>query len=187
MQPPEDRIAALFAKHGDAVHAYACSRAGATLAPDIVSETFVVAWRRRDTVPDPALPWLIATARRVAATYLRSQKRQQSLLLRLQTLADQQPELEPSGGLDPEVLRALEELSPRDREAVLLVTWWDLSNIEAARILGCTPGALGVRLYRSRQRLRERLEKRSFPPNRQDAQSADKQVTRIPRRLPDDV
>lgn len=51
-----DRIASLFAQHGDAVHAYARARAGAALAGDIVSETFIVAWRRRDDLPTPRFP-----------------------------------------------------------------------------------------------------------------------------------
>lgn len=152
-----DRVASLFAQHGDAIHAYAQARAGAAPAADIVSDTFVVAWRRRADLPDPALPWLLTTARRVASTHLRTQRRQQSLLVRMQSLADRTPQLAPEAGLDPELLRALDHLNERDREALLLVAWFDLSNSEAAGVQGCSPGTFGVRLHRARRRLRERL------------------------------
>lgn len=98
-QAAMDRVASLFAQHGDAVHAYAQARAGAALAPDIVSDTFVVACRRRDVLPEPALPWLLATARRVASTHLRTQKRQASLLQRMQSLVEREPQLAPEHGL----------------------------------------------------------------------------------------
>ena len=35
---------------------------------DIVSETFLVVWRRLDDVPEPALPWLLIVARNVVGT-----------------------------------------------------------------------------------------------------------------------
>jgi RNA polymerase sigma-70 factor (ECF subfamily) len=159
-----DRVASLFAEHGDAVHAYAQSRAGAALAADIVSDTFVVAWRRRDDLPDAPLPWLLATARRVAATHLRSRRRQESLLRRMQAFAEAEPELAPETGLDSDLLQALDDLGERDREALLLVAWFDLTNAEAASVQGCRPGTFAVRLHRSRQRMRERLERGADKP-----------------------
>lgn len=154
-----DRVASLFAQHGDAVHAYAQARAGTALAADIVSDTFVVAWRRRNDLPDPALPWLLVTARRVASTHLRTQRRQQSLIRRMQSLAEHEPQLAPATGLDEGLLRALDRLNDPDREALLLVAWFDLNNIEASQVQGCSPGTFAVRLHRSRRRLREQLDR----------------------------
>lgn len=34
----------------------------------MVAETFLVAWRRLDELPDEAKPWLLGVARRVLAT-----------------------------------------------------------------------------------------------------------------------
>jgi RNA polymerase sigma-70 factor (ECF subfamily) len=44
-------------------------------AADLAQEVFVVAWRRRDQVPDNSLPWLYGVARRLLANYVRAQRR----------------------------------------------------------------------------------------------------------------
>jgi DNA-directed RNA polymerase specialized sigma24 family protein len=51
-----------FAGH---VLAYARRHASPDDAEDVVAETFHVAWRRRDVVPDEPLPWLIGVAHNV--------------------------------------------------------------------------------------------------------------------------
>lgn len=153
-----ERVAALFSRHGDAVHAYAQARVGSALAADIVSDTFVVAWRRREDVPEPALPWLLATARRVVSTHLRSQRRQQSLVLRMESLSDRQPQLVPETGLDHHLLHALDQLTERDKEALILVAWFDLTHAEAAKVQGCSSGTFAVRVHRARRRVRAFLD-----------------------------
>ena len=60
--------------------------------------------------------------------------------------------------LDPELERCLRALSLRDREALLLVAWEDLTPALAARSLGLSQAAFRVRLHRSRKRLRRLLE-----------------------------
>src|SRR6266542_3605025 len=44
-------------------------------AEDVAAETFAVAWRRRDAIPDAPLPWLYAIALRVIANHRRSSRR----------------------------------------------------------------------------------------------------------------
>ncbi|MFD0743159.1 RNA polymerase sigma factor [Phytohabitans flavus] len=44
-------------------------------AADLAQEVFVVAWRRRDQVPDNSLPWLYGVARRLLANHRRAQGR----------------------------------------------------------------------------------------------------------------
>lgn len=65
------RLERLFDAYADRVHAFATHRVGPDSARDVVSETFLVAWRRFDTVPDRALPWLLGTARKVISNALR--------------------------------------------------------------------------------------------------------------------
>ncbi len=53
------------------------------------------------------------------------------------------------------VRRALAELSPRDREVVLLKFHGQLTNAELARALGISESNAGTRLHRALERLRE--------------------------------
>ena len=66
-----ERIEQLFHAEAARVRAYAMHRVGANHADDMVAETFAVAWRRMDKVPDDERPWLLAVARRVIANHLR--------------------------------------------------------------------------------------------------------------------
>ena len=62
-----------FREHYPALLAFVLRRtAGRPLAEDITADTFSVAWRRRAYLPDPALPWLYATATKLLANQRRS-------------------------------------------------------------------------------------------------------------------
>lgn len=145
-----ERLETLFAEHAGAVRAYALRRSDPATADDVVSDVFVVACRRLADVPADALPWLLGCARRVLANHERSGRRQAALGVRIaeaERLAG--PPVSPDGGL----ARALTRLSARDRELLMLVAWEDLEPARAARALGCSRGALAVRLHRARRRL----------------------------------
>ena len=88
MADPESRRArfeALFRDHHPAVRAYARRRVPPEAVDDIVSETFLVVWRRLDDVPEPPLPWLLTVARNVAGTERRGAARRQQLWLKAQS------------------------------------------------------------------------------------------------------
>jgi hypothetical protein len=71
MPDPELRRArfdALFRDHHPVVRAYARRRVPPEVVDDVVSETFLVVWRRLDDVPEAPLPWLLAVARNVVGT-----------------------------------------------------------------------------------------------------------------------
>lgn len=74
----EDRelAEALYLRYARAVHLYALRRINADAAQDVTAETFLVAWRRRASMPADPLPWLYAIARRVLANQRRSATRQ---------------------------------------------------------------------------------------------------------------
>ncbi len=142
----------LFERHYAAVLGYALRRGHRALAEDVASETFVVAWRRRDDVPPDALPWLYGVARRVLANEKRSELRRERLSIRLQV--DTEPPLvTPFPPLGGELLQAIWRLPDREREALMLVAWEDLSPAQAAAAAGCSRVALRGRLYRARRRL----------------------------------
>src|SRR5439155_83532 len=78
-----------------AVFAYARRRATKDEADDVVSETFLVAWRRFDELPAEPLPWLIGTARKVLANRRRSDDRRDALVVRLRSLPGSSPSADP--------------------------------------------------------------------------------------------
>jgi RNA polymerase sigma-70 factor, ECF subfamily len=145
------RLEALFAEHGQAVRAYALRRIDRSTADDVVSEVFVVAFRRLEEIPDDALPWLLATARRVIANHRRAAGRREALTAQLSVLhvSGWRDEI----GGEPELLSALAKLRERDREVLLLVAWEDLDPALAAAALGCSSATFAVRLHRARRRL----------------------------------
>jgi RNA polymerase sigma-70 factor (ECF subfamily) len=149
-------LEALFREHADAVHAYARRRVDAASADDTVGEVFAIAWRRLDDVRDPGLPWLLACARRVLANQRRGKRRAEALRSRL--AASRLPSLPTAGGDGP-LRHALNELGERDREVLLLTGWEGLDPAEAATVLGCSRGALAVRLHRARKRLEAALDR----------------------------
>ena len=151
------RFQALFEAHRVAIFAYARRRVDADAAADVVADTFLVAWRRLDAVPDDALPWLYGVARKVVANQLRAARRADALVDRL--VGDHAAAAEHVAHAcapDPRVLAlhaALARLGERDREALRLVAWEGLDAERAARAAGCTRATFAVRLHRARRRL----------------------------------
>lgn len=136
--------------------AYALRHVGPDTAQEILSETFLVAWRRLSEVPGDAMPWLLVVARNTIANHRRSGYRRavlQSELERLQRIAEPSPSAEVPAIERDAMLSALAALTPVEREALLLVAWDGLSAAQAAKVAGCSTSAFHVRLFRARRRL----------------------------------
>ena len=150
-QERAERVERLFSEHARAVRAYALRRVDTATAEDVVSDVFVVAFRRLEAVPDPALPWLLATARKLIANHHRAARRRQRLDAELRPL--QAGGWSDTPGAGHPVLDGLARLSERDREVILLIAWEELDAEDAATVLGCSRAAFAVRLHRARRRL----------------------------------
>jgi RNA polymerase sigma factor (sigma-70 family) len=155
------RFQVLFEAHRSAVLLYARRRVDRDAAADVVAETFLVAWRRLDAVPEDPLPWLYGVARKVVGNHRRALRRSQALVDRLADARATQawagsPEHE-LGAADA-LRRALAGLSDRDREALRLVAWEGLDAERAAVAAGCSRAAFAVRLHRARRRLAAALD-----------------------------
>lgn len=143
----------LVRQHSTAVHRYLVRRAGVGEADDLTADVLVVAWRRRDDVPDGAeLPWLYRTASYVLANHRRKAR---------PFLMDQLPEA-PEADEDDPALRALSDervrrvlagLGARDRQILLLAAWEGLGGAELADVLGISRGGADAALSRARSRL----------------------------------
>src|SRR5262249_37932920 len=148
---------ALYDRHYRSVLGYALLRAGQDAAEDVVSETFLVAWRRLDDLPDPPLPWLLGVARNLLRKQYDSGRRRQALADRV-TAATTTDDLAGPDVAERVVARddaraALSALGEKDVEAIVLATWYGLSPREAARVIGCSASTFSVRLHRARKRL----------------------------------
>src|SRR5579885_3334497 len=71
----EQRFEQIYAEHREAVRAYVRRRCPEALAEDVVSETFVVCFRKIDRVPAEPLPWLYAVAWKTLANERRKRAR----------------------------------------------------------------------------------------------------------------
>ena len=139
--------------------AYARRRVDAGTADDVVADTFLVAWRRRDAVPaGHERPWLYGIARNVIRNSARSARRQQAFREELRGMADQRPYDPQAVDEQAEVMRsALFGLSEDDREILMLVTWEGLSYADIGRALDVSPNAVAIRIHRARKRLAEQV------------------------------
>jgi hypothetical protein len=64
---------------------------------------------------------------------------------------------------------ALDRLSVREREALQLVLWEELSHAEAAQVLGCSANAVAIRVHRAKTRLRRELSATELPATERPA------------------
>ena len=171
-----ERFEQLFRRHHRAVAAYARRRAPGATSDDVVSSTFLVAWRRLDEVPADSLPWLLAVARNVIATQQRGSRRRGALRLRLEHVGD--GATSPSAAEEPagRVASALGRLPAKDREAITLIAWDGLRPAEAATVLGQSPAAFRVRLHRAKRRLRRELDRAGQADPRPQHSSVAKEI-----------
>jgi len=146
----------LFELHFDAVYAYLARRLGPDLARDLASETFTRAFaarRRYEAGRGEARPWLFGIANNLLRHHYRDEERRLRALARLDV---------PESGTPPEEPRladALGELSPEERDVLLLFAWVDLGYAEIASALDVPIGTVRSRLHRARTHIRTALQR----------------------------
>ena len=155
-------FAEIFDRHARTVHRYAARRLGVAAADDVMSETFLVAFERREAFDGSpnALPWLFGIATRLIAKHSRVEARAWRGLVAAD-LARVEPDQigRADDRLDAERLAtragaALRRLPAGDRDALLLYAWGDLGYEGVAAALGVPIGTVRSRLNRARRKLR---------------------------------
>lgn len=126
---------------------------------DVLSEVYLIAWRRFADIPADPLPWLLATARRVLANHWRGRDRRLRRETEARAVAMLASEPDVAGWVVDRtvMLAAIDALDVEDREILLLVGWDGLDAGGVAQVLGCSVGAARMRLSRARQRLEDRV------------------------------
>ncbi|MFI8169902.1 RNA polymerase sigma factor [Streptomyces sp. NPDC086081] len=202
-------FAQLFREHAQAVHGHAARWLGdPTTAEDVVSLTFLEAWRLREKlldddgaarsgyevdVGDGLRAWLFGIATNVLRNTRRAARRHRAALDRLprhRSDTDSVPDFTDAlvGRMeDAERLAAarvaLGELRPREREVFALCVWSELSYADAAAALGVPVSTVRSRLSRARQRLRRLAESElARHPGRAAARDRRRNETPVRRR-----
>ncbi len=183
-QPPDDAaliersrhdaeaFAGLYDRHAAAMHRYVARRLGEGAADDIVADTFLDAFRKRDRYDlriSDARPWLYGIAANLIGKHGRAEVR----MLRAYARTGADPVLAEapaasraeeeadsrvsSAAVRRELAAALAALPAGDRDVLLMIAWADLSYAEVAASLGIPVGTVRSRLHRARTRIRAAL------------------------------
>ena len=163
-----ERFATIFDRYAPVVHGYLSRRVG-VLADDLMSETFLLAFRGRTSyVPDraPVRAWLFGIATNLVRRHARDEERRYRAFGRAAGHFEATTELgEVAGRVDAQALRselaeALAALPGEDRDVLLLWTYPQLSYAEIAVALDIPVGTVRSRLHRARGKVRDRLSDR---------------------------
>lgn len=158
----------LIEAHYRSVFAVAYSRVQRwDAAEDLAQDTFLTAWRHRDTLRDPAKfpAWAMQIARNLSRNWLRSAAYRRQLAERAETEAAQPDSAAPQeraaivGERDEAVDKAIAALPEPLREVIVLYYLHDESAESTGRLLGISAAAVRKRTQRARELMRERLEK----------------------------
>ena len=161
-----ERFAVLFDQHAPLIYRYLARRAGRQVADDLVAETFLTAFAKRDrydlTRPD-ARPWLYGIATNLVGQHHRDEARQ----YRISQATAAEPEVpghaeRVAADVTAQAMRtalagALAALSPGDRDVLLLIAWEQLTYQEVSRALDIPVGTVRSRLNRARTKVRQIL------------------------------
>jgi RNA polymerase sigma factor (sigma-70 family) len=161
-----EQFAVLFDKHAPYIHRYLARRAGRQVADDLVAETFLAAFAKRDRYDlgyADARPWLYGIATNLVSQHRRDEARQYRI--RQATLAE--PDIpghadRVAADVTAQAMRtllnaALAVLPAGDRDVLLLIAWEQLTYQEVSRALAIPVGTVRSRLNRARTKTRQVL------------------------------
>lgn len=158
-----EAFAELYEQCAASVHQHALWLTGdRTTAEDVMSETFLAAWRGRERLHEEGgslLPWLLGIATHKAENVRRGLRRRHAFLARQRqqpVVADFAPEV--AARLDDArrlraVQGALDRLGRHEREVLTLCVWSGLDYQQTAEALGVPVGTVRSRLSRARAKL----------------------------------
>ena len=161
----EARFAEIYRRYGNHIRGYCTRRTEGADVADAVAETFLVAWRKIEQIPEgeATLPWLYGVAYRVLSHQWRHKARGRRLVEKLSSHAD--VETPPPDVLVVRsetyrlVIKASSRLRPIDQEILRLTMWEELSHADAAVALGIDAAAVKQRAYRARRNLATEYQK----------------------------
>ncbi|HEX7311322.1 MAG TPA: sigma-70 family RNA polymerase sigma factor [Gaiellaceae bacterium] len=152
----------LYERHVHDVYRYAAGMLGATAdAEDVTQTTFLNAYRafKQGTRPEKPKPWLITIAHNVCRQRFRqAQRRPHEVEFDERFGKGSDDDISAPSAED--LRRALSQLAPNQRAAIVMRELEGCSYAEIAEVLGINVSALETVLFRARRALREQLEER---------------------------
>ena len=151
----------MYDRYFESVARYCLRRLPEQMAHDAVSEVFLTAWRRFDSMPagDEGLPWLFGVAKNVVRNSTRSQRRSQRLSAKFMNQPHYpapSPEVQiVRSEQDSELVSALDTLKHDDQEVLRLRAYEGLSIRQISLAIGCSEEAAKKRVSRALGRLRK--------------------------------
>lgn len=164
LRDPE-RFAAVYDRYARTVHRYLSRRLDAGHADDLLAQTFLLAFERRDrfdSTRGSVRAWLLGIATMLLRRHWRDEERMWRAYereARSRTVpgppdADDLAARADASALQPDLIRLVARLPQRDRNVLLLFAWADLSYAEIAEALDIPVGTVRSCLHRLRARLR---------------------------------
>jgi RNA polymerase sigma factor (sigma-70 family) len=161
-KPDDDKaFERLYERHVRDVYRYAAAMLGeAADAEDVTQTTFLNAYRafKSGTRPDKPQSWLIAIAHNVCRQRFRQSQRRPHEVAFDERVGDGEPAAEVTAPSAEDLRRALSQLPPNQRAALVMRELEGGSYAEIAEVLGVSVSALETLLFRARRALREQLE-----------------------------
>jgi RNA polymerase sigma factor (sigma-70 family) len=125
-------------------------------AADLLAETYLIAWRKLDQLPNDqgARLWLFGVSRRLLLKHARRRHVAAELTERLAIEIRAARSTWPIDETEHAALNsALAQLAPLDREILTLNAWEGLTPREISEVIHMPANAVRIRLHRSRTRL----------------------------------
>jgi RNA polymerase sigma factor (sigma-70 family) len=176
----------LFEEHARAVYNHAFRLTGNwSTAEEVVSLTFLEAWRLRSTIRAEGgslLPWLLVIALNVTRNISRAARRHHAAMSRLPAgtavpdFADELADRIDDAARLETVRAGLRRLRRGEQDVIALCVWSGLSYAQAAAALGVPVGTVRSRLSRARGKL-QRFAAAGEPDPRGEPGAATEQVT----------
>ena len=157
----DDGFVAFYeASRGPCLRAVYAMVGDSQLAEDLVAEGFARAWASWPKVSKHPAPraWVLRTALNLRVSWWRRRRRELPLI----EAESVSPALT-AEGIDPSILAALNRLSPRQREVIVLRVLLDLDTHSAASVLGIAPGTVTAHLFRASEALQRELADNHHP------------------------
>ena len=187
-----EAFALLYEQFAGAVYNHGLRLTGDwSTAEEIMSETFLTAWRTRARVQEDGgslLPWLLGIATHKADNARRGVRRRQLFLAR-QPRPRVEEDFAPRtiGRIDDArylraVQTALGRLRRHEREVLALCVWSGLDYQQTAEALGIAVGTVRSRLSRARKKLAHLAEEDREPPTARGEMTSAAAIAALPVR-----